>query len=90
MPIFTASRISVDANVLYPDAIAIDSSNVTYYKGNPLGYQTITIPRHAISGVYLGSGVFFADVIITSSGRAEIRAQGFKKSIAKKIVNLLT
>lgn len=90
MPIFSASRISADANVLYPDAIAIDIANVTYYKGNPLGYETIVIPRCAISGVYLNSGILFADVIITSSGRAEICARGFKKSIAKKIVNLLT
>ena len=90
MPLFTASRISSDDNVLYPDAIAIDSTNVTYYKGYPLGYQTIIIPRQAISGVYLSIGIFFADVIITSSGRAEIHARGFKKSIAKKIVNLLT
>jgi len=90
MPIYTASRISADANVLYPDAIAIDRINVTYYKGRPFGYETIIIPRHTICGVYLNSGLFFADVIIASAGRATIEARGFKKSIAKHIVNTLT
>lgn len=90
MPIYTASRISADANVLYPDAIAIDSQNVTYYKGRPLGYETIIVPRHTISGVYLNSGIFFADVTIVSHGRASIEARGFRKSVAKQIVNTLT
>lgn len=90
MPIYTASRISADANVLYPDAIAIDSVNVIYYKGRPLGYETIIIPRHTICGVYLNSGIFFADIVIASAGKATIKARGFKKSIAKQIVNTLT
>lgn len=90
MPIYTASRISADANVLYPDAIAIDRMNVTYYKGRPFGYETIIIPRHTICGVYLNSGIFFADVVIASAGRSSIEARGFKKSIAKQIVNSLT
>lgn len=90
MPIYTASRISADANVLYPDAIAIDMVNVTYYKGRPFGYETIIIPRHTICGVYLDSGIFFADIVIASAGRATIEARGFKKSIAKQIVNTLT
>ena len=90
MPIYTASRISADTNVLYPDAIAIDKFNVTYYKGRPFGYETIIIPRNTICGVYLNSGIFFADVIIASAGRATIEAKGFKRSIAKHIVNTLT
>lgn len=90
MPIYTASRISADANVLYPDAIAIDRMNVTYYKGRPFGYETIIIPRHTICGVYLNSGILFADVVIASAGRSSIEARGFKKSIAKQIVNSLT
>lgn len=90
MPLYTASRISCDANVLYPDAVEIDATNVTYHKGRPFGYETVIIPRRAVCGVYLNSGVFFADVVITSSGRAAIELRGFKKSIARKIVNTLT
>lgn len=90
MPVYTASRISADANVLYPDVIAIDSANVTYYKGRPFGYETVVIPRHAVCGVSLNSGIFFADVVISSAGRSVIEARGFKKSIARQIVNILT
>lgn len=90
MPVYTASRISADANVLYPDTIAIDKFNVTYYKGRPLGYETIIIPRRSICGVYLNSGLFFADVVIASAGRAAIEARGFKKSVARQIVKTLT
>lgn len=90
MAIYTACRISSDENVLYPDALAIDNVNVTYYKGRPFGYQTMIIPRHTISGVYVDSGILFADIIISSTGRATIKAHGFKKSIARQIVNLLT
>jgi len=90
MPVYTAIRISCDSNVLYPDIIAVDATNVTYYKGRPIGYETTIIPRRSICGVYLDSGLFFADIVIVSSGRASITAHGFKKSTAKQIVNILT
>lgn len=90
MPIYTASRLSADDNLLYPDAIAIDRYNVTYYKGRPFGYETLIIPRSSISGVYLNSGLFYANVVIASNGSATIEAKGFKKSVAKTIVNTLT
>lgn len=89
MPVYTASRVSADSNVLYPDTIAIDGENVVYYKGRPLGYETIIIPRDTICGVYMNSGIFFADIVIASAGRATIEARGFKKSIAKQIINTL-
>lgn len=90
MPIYTASRVSSDSNLLYPDTIAIDSLNVTYYKGRPFGYETIVIPRHSICGVYLNSGIFFADIVIASAGRTAIEARGFKKSTARRIMKSLT
>lgn len=90
MPMFTASRISSDANVLYPDIITIDDYNVTFYKGRPFGYETVIVPRRAIVGVSIDSGLWFADVVISSMGATAIVAHGFKKSVAKKIVNLLT
>lgn len=90
MPVFTASRISNNGNVLYPDAIAIDDYNDTYYKGRPVGYETTIIPRRCINGVYLDSHIFFADVVISSAGHETISAHGFKKSIAREIVKILT
>lgn len=55
-----------------------------------MGYETIIIPRRSICGVYLNSGLFFADVVIASAGRAAIEARGFKKSVARQIVKTLT
>lgn len=89
MQIYTASRISCNENVLYPDMIAIDNSNVTYYKGRPIGYETVTIPRKSICGVSMDCHMFFADVIIAGSGYSTIVAHGFKKADAKQIVNAL-
>lgn len=89
MAIFTANRASSDSNVLYPDILEIDDNRVIYYKGYVLGYTTIVIARHNIASVSLSSGLFFADVIITSKGGEWIRARGFSKSKAKEILRIL-
>jgi hypothetical protein len=75
---------------LFPDRIEIDAANITYYKGYVFGYQSTVIARNNIASVSIGTGVFFADVIIASNGGQRIVAGGFKKSDAKQIVNLLT
>ena len=89
MTIFTAHRLSSD-NTLFPDRLEIDTLNVTYYKGNVFGYQSTVITKNNIASVSIGSGIFFADVIIESIGGKRTVASGFKKSEAKQIVNLLT
>lgn len=90
MTIFTASRVSSDQNVLYPDMLKIDKSKVIYYKGYVFGYNTVIIDRHDIASVSLGCGVFFADVIIASKGGEWIRARGFSKRKANEILRILT
>jgi len=90
MPTFTASRISSDDNTLYPDKIEIDPMKVTYYKGAVFGYQSTVIARENIASVYIGAGIFFADVVIESYGGYRVVARGFKKSDARTIVNFLT
>ena len=89
MPTFTAHRLSSD-NTLFPDRLEIDILNVTYHKGNVFGYQSTVIAKNNIASVSIGSGIFFADVIIESMGGKRTVASGFKKSEAKQIVNLLT
>jgi lipopolysaccharide export system protein LptA len=89
MPTFTASRLSGD-NTVFPDRLEIDAAKVAYYKGNVFGYQSSIIVRSNIASVSIGSGIFFADVIIETMGGKRIVASGFKKSEAKEIVNLLT
>ena len=89
MPTFTAYRLSSD-NTLFPDRLEIDALGVTYYKGNVVGYQSSIIARNNIASVSIGSGIFFADVIIETMGGKRVVASGFKKSDARTIVELLT
>lgn len=87
---FTAHRISSDGNVLYPDVIKIDASNVFYWKGTIVGYRKIVIPRHSIAAISLYTGLLFADITIFSSGNKAIVARGFSKKDAKQISELLS
>lgn len=89
MPIFKASRVSSDQNVLYPDIIEVNSANVVYYKGCVLGYTAMAIPRQNIASVSLSAGAFFVDVIVTSNGGTQIRARGFSKNKAREILEIL-
>lgn len=89
MPKFAAHRLS-GGNTLFPDRIEIDTTNVIYYKGNIFGYQSSIIARNNIASVAIGSGVFFADVIIETIGGEKVVANGFQKRDAKEIVRLLT
>ncbi|MDR0542605.1 MAG: hypothetical protein LBH19_10425, partial [Dysgonamonadaceae bacterium] len=84
MPIYTASRISSNDNSLFPDKLEIDPMNVTYYKGAVFGYQQTVIARENIASVYVGSGIFFADVVIESYGGRRVVASGFKKAVARE------
>lgn len=89
MPSYTASRISADSNLLFPDRVDIDSERVIYYKGAVIGYQTTVIPRVSISSIRLISNVFFADIVIESSGGRMQTIRGLSKSDAREICQLL-
>jgi len=90
MPTYTASRISSEDNAVFPDRLEIDPMNVTYYKAAVFGYQSTVIARENIASVYVGAGIFFADVIIESYGGRRVAVRGFTKSKAREIVNFLT
>lgn len=89
MPSFTASRISADHNMLFPDRLDIEDDRIVYYKGALIGYQSITIPRSSIASVRLNSNIIFADVIIESCGGKKIEITGLSKRNAMEIYNLL-
>ena len=89
MPEFEASRLS-ESNVLFPDKIEIDDTNVTYYKGTLVGYRTMVISRCSIASVRVSKGLLFADIIIESRGGGQIVARGFTRSDAREILGLLT
>ena len=89
MPTFIASRISANHNILFPDKIDIDDEKVTYSKRALIGYQTTVIQRASISSVRLLSRIFFADIIIESSGGRRIEISGLSKADAREVYDLL-
>lgn len=90
MHTFTASRLSGNDNSLFPDRLEIDATNITYYKGTVVGYRSSVIAKSNVASVHVGSGLLFADVMIESNGGLKVTARGFRKSDAKRIVELLT
>jgi hypothetical protein len=89
MPTFITQRVSRQHNVLFPDKITIEGSNITYYKGEIIGYKSIVILRENIASIAINENILFADVVIESKGGQKIAASGFTKTDAREIMNLL-
>lgn len=87
---FQASRISGNGNAVFPDKLIIDDTKVTYYKAHLIGHEETNIMRTNIGSVSLKSGILFADIIIETNGGQITVINGFSKSDAKQIVNLLS
>jgi hypothetical protein len=87
---FKAHRISHEDNILFPDIVEIDIDRVLLTKGYVFGHRTNTIFKANIASVSLREGVFFADVCIETMGGATYWSEGFRKSDARRIVELLT
>ena len=85
---FTASHIT-SGNVLFPDKLEIDDEKVTFYKAKLIGHESTVIQRSAIGSVSLNVGLFFADIIIETKGGQRTVANGFTRSDAKRIQQLL-
>ena len=89
MQTFIALRLPPD-NLLFPGRLEIDALNVTYYKGEIVGYKSTKIDRSNISSVSIDNKVLFADVIIeTIDGRKNV-ASSFRVSDARTISGLLS
>lgn len=86
---FSASRIT-GGNVVFPDKLEIDDERVTFYKARLIGYNTTIIQRSNIGSVSLKAGLLFADIVIETNGGQITVANGFSRSDAKKIQQLLT
>ena len=85
---FTASHIT-SGNMLFPDKLEIDDEKVTFYKAKLIGHESTVIQRSAIGSVSLNVGLFFADIIIETKGGQRTVANGFTRSDAKRIQQLL-
>lgn len=87
---FKAHRISHEDNILFPDIVEIDVDRVLLTKCFVFGHRTNTILKSNIASVSLREGVFFADVRIETTGGTTYVSDGFRKSDARMIVELLT
>ena len=85
---FTASHIT-SGNMLFPDKLEIDDEKVTFYKAKLIGHESTVIQRSAIGSVSLNAGLLFADIIIETKGGQRTVANGFTRSDAKRIQQLL-
>ena len=86
---FSASRMT-SGNAIFPDKLEIDDERVTFYKARLMGYSTTVIQRSSIGSVSLKAGLRFADVIIETNGGQITVANGFSRTDAKQIQQLLT
>ena len=85
---FKASHIT-SGNMLFPDKLEIDDEKVTFYKAKLIGHESTVIQRSAIGSVSLNAGLLFADIIIETKGGQRTVANGFIRSDAKRIQQLL-
>ncbi|MGN0236191.1 MAG: PH domain-containing protein [Paludibacteraceae bacterium] len=86
---FKASHIT-SGNVVFPDKLEIDDEKVTFYKAKLIGHESTVIQRSAIGSVSLNAGLLFADIIIETKGGQRTIANGFTRSDAKQIQQILS
>ena len=87
---FSASRVT-GGNAVFPDQLVIDedAQMVTFRKKKLIGYDETTIRFSSIGSVSRSAGLLFCDVTIETNGGVTILANGFSRSDANTIVNLL-
>ena len=86
---FVASHIT-KGNILVPDKLEIDDDRVVFIKSKLIGHNSTVIQRAGIGSVSLKVGLFFADIIIETKGGQVTVANGFLRSDANKILELLS
>ena len=86
---FVASHIT-KGNVLFPDKLEIYDDKIVFIKSKLIGHDSTVIQRAGIGSVSLKVGLFFADIIIETKGGQITVANGFPRSDAKKILELLS
>lgn len=86
---FTAHRVSQEDNIIFPDIVEIEDDRILLTKCFVFGHRTNTILKSNIASVSLREGLIFADVRIETTGGAVYWSEGFRKSDARKINDLL-
>jgi hypothetical protein len=87
--VFRASRMS-RGNLLFPAQVAVTPSSVVFYKPAAVGGREQSIHLAHVASVRIDRNLFFADVMIESSGGIEpVRCHGHRKRDAVAMKQLI-
>jgi hypothetical protein len=82
---YQSSRLT-SGNLIFPDTLSVESDGVHYQKRKLLGSSEEIISYRHISSVRILTGLFFASIIIeTSGGSQPIVMIGLSKSDAQEV-----
>ncbi|MGN0033262.1 MAG: PH domain-containing protein [Candidatus Limimorpha sp.] len=86
---FVASHLT-RGNVIFPDRLEVDEEKIVFYKAKLIGHESTVIQRAGVGSVSMKAGLLFADIIIETKGGQVTVANGFSRSDAKQILELLS
>lgn len=84
---FQAIRIT-SGNLLFPDKIIISDDYVTIYKNKLIGSKKSVINRASIGSITINTSIF-ATIVIETKGGERYESNGFSRSAAHKIQEIL-
>jgi hypothetical protein len=86
---FTASRWT-QGNFFFPTRLVISPQRVTRVKSRLFGSNEESIAMSKVASVHISTGVFWAEIIIESTGGADpITSHGHRKADARRIRDLI-
>jgi hypothetical protein len=86
---FQASRWT-RGNFLFPTMIAVTDKAVTRHKRSWFSRDEISISITKVASVHIKTGIFWADILIESSGGSDpLPSHGHKKADARRIRELI-
>ena len=86
---FAASRWT-QGNFFFPTKLVVSPQRVSRVKGRLLGSNEESIAMSKIASVHINTGVFWAEIVIESTGGTDpITSHGHRKSDAKRIRELI-
>jgi hypothetical protein len=87
--VFRASRLS-RGNFLFPTQVAVNASSVVHYTPELFGGREQSMHLAHIASVLIDRNLFFADVMIESSGGASpVRCHGHRKADAVELKRVI-
>lgn len=87
--VFRASRLS-RGNVLFPTQVAVTPTSVVHYTPELVGGREQSMHLAHVASVLIDRNLFFADVMIESSGGASpVRCHGHRKADAVEMKRLI-